>query len=59
MKRLLRGTLRLRNSPAGKQIQNGRPTNEIPKAWIVVHMREMPELQLQLLLGLINVTKLL
>ncbi len=31
MKRLLRGTLRHRNSPTGEEIQNGRPTDEIPK----------------------------
>ncbi len=30
MKRLLHGTLRLRNSPKGEQIQNGRLTDEIP-----------------------------
>ncbi len=31
MKRLLHGTLRLRNSPTGEQIQNGRPKDEIPR----------------------------
>ncbi len=29
MKRLLQGTLRLKNSPIGEQIQNGRATDEI------------------------------
>ncbi len=29
MKRLLHETLRLRNSPVGEQIQNGRTTNEM------------------------------
>ncbi len=29
MKRLLHGTLRLRNSQTGEQIQNGRRTDEI------------------------------
>ncbi len=32
MKRLLHGTLRLKNSPTGEQIQNGRPTDEITRA---------------------------
>ncbi len=31
MKRLLHGTLRLRNSPTSEQIQNGRTTDEIPR----------------------------
>ncbi len=31
MKRLLHGTLQLRNSPAGEQIQNGRTTDEISR----------------------------
>ncbi len=31
MKRLLHGTLYLRNSPTGEQIQNGRPTDEISR----------------------------
>ncbi len=31
MKRLLHGTLRLRYSPTGEQIQNGRPTDEIQR----------------------------
>ncbi len=30
-KRLLHGTLRLRNSPTGEQIQNGRTMDEIPR----------------------------
>ncbi len=30
MKRLLHGTLRLRDSPTGEQIRNGRPTDEKP-----------------------------
>ncbi len=31
MKRLLHVTLRLKNSSTGEQIQNGRPTDEIPR----------------------------
>ncbi len=31
MKRLLNGTLCLKNSPTGEQIQNGRTTDEIPR----------------------------
>ncbi len=31
MKRLLHGTLRLKKSPTGEQIQNGRPTDETPR----------------------------
>ncbi len=31
IKRLLHGTLWLRNSPSGKPMQNGRPTDEIPR----------------------------
>ncbi len=31
MKRLLDGALRLKNSPTGEQIQNGRPTDEVTR----------------------------
>ncbi len=31
MKSILHGTLRLKNSPAGQQIQSGRPTDEITR----------------------------
>ncbi len=36
MKRLLHGTLRLRNSPAGEQIQNDLPMDEITRDTITL-----------------------